>query len=454
MAESISLKYGNGTLRKVNGGKAWYWRRKDIATGRIVERVVKDGSNKSVNDKAKALKIVFAQIKDMQYLDKLNTKEQVITELAINKKLITRHGFKVGEIWSEYKKSLTRPDSGRSTMTRYEAITSNFIKWLKKKYGNNIKVIEDVTEDMAKEYLAHLYSTGISNSTFNTYLQGLRLVWGTVLNDKNTIFSNIKRRKMKQESRSEFTKEQIKNIFDKLDDPTFHIINRDEMRVLLQLMLSTGCRGGMACQMKWSCVDFENRLLKYTPVKTETTTGSMVSVPVNDYLHDSLSSLHKDTEYILPKMQARYIANKSGISKDVIRLLEASGIQAKVEAGESIRRKKMKNGQKRMVTRYSMHSFRYSFVSFCANNNVPLHIVQELVSHSSPAMTRHYSKISNKSKEQATNTMNDILQGVNASTIVRPENEKILLDFIKDIAPDRLNDALKQIGKESRESNS
>ncbi len=40
------------------------------------------------------------------------------------------------------------------------------------------------------------------------------------------------------------------------------------------------------------------------------------------------------------------------------------------------------------------HSLRHSFVSFCANAGVPMAVVQSLVGHGSPAMTRHYTHIS------------------------------------------------------------
>ena len=39
------------------------------------------------------------------------------------------------------------------------------------------------------------------------------------------------------------------------------------------------------------------------------------------------------------------------------------------------------------------HRLRYFFVSECAKAGVPLAVVQELVGHGSPAMTRHYTKI-------------------------------------------------------------
>ena len=59
-------------------------------------------------------------------------------------------------------------------------------------------------------------------------------------------------------------------------------------------------------------------------------------------------------------------------------------------------------GQRKLAANiYSLHSFRHTFVSFCANAGVPLAVVAEIVGHGNPAMTEHYSHISTESKRNA-----------------------------------------------------
>ena len=59
-------------------------------------------------------------------------------------------------------------------------------------------------------------------------------------------------------------------------------------------------------------------------------------------------------------------------------------------------------GQRKLAANiYSLHSFRHTFVSFCANAGVPLAVVAEIVGHGNPAMTEHYSHISTESKRSA-----------------------------------------------------
>jgi hypothetical protein len=39
------------------------------------------------------------------------------------------------------------------------------------------------------------------------------------------------------------------------------------------------------------------------------------------------------------------------------------------------------------------HSLRHTFVSLCRESNAPLAVVESIVGHSNPAMTRHYTHV-------------------------------------------------------------
>ena len=48
---------------------------------------------------------------------------------------------------------------------------------------------------------------------------------------------------------------------------------------------------------------------------------------------------------------------------------------------------------RRAVVEVGFHSLRHSFVSRCRQANAPLSVVEAIVGHSSPAMTRHYTHV-------------------------------------------------------------
>jgi hypothetical protein len=48
---------------------------------------------------------------------------------------------------------------------------------------------------------------------------------------------------------------------------------------------------------------------------------------------------------------------------------------------------------KRAVVEVGFHSLRHTFVSLCRESNAPLAVVESIVGHSNPAMTRHYTHV-------------------------------------------------------------
>jgi hypothetical protein len=53
------------------------------------------------------------------------------------------------------------------------------------------------------------------------------------------------------------------------------------------------------------------------------------------------------------------------------------------------------------VLEVGFHSLRHTFVSLCRESNAPLAVVEAIVGHSNPAMTRHYTHIGELAAVQA-----------------------------------------------------
>ena len=47
------------------------------------------------------------------------------------------------------------------------------------------------------------------------------------------------------------------------------------------------------------------------------------------------------------------------------------------------------------------HSLRHTFVSLCRQADAPLSVVESIVGHSNPAMTRHYSHVGDREAQRA-----------------------------------------------------
>ena len=154
--------------------------------------------------------------------------------------------------------------------------------------------------------------------------------------------------------------------------------------------------------MKWENVDWDRQQISYIPEKTARKTAyRSVTLPIHPNLLAALEKAKSwraenqpGEDFILPKVAHRYQTNHCGVQKDVMKIIRcATGLET--------------TGQKKTMQRvrnpnlYSLHSFRHTFVSFCANAGVPLDVVASIVGHGSTAMTRHYAHISDAAKGQA-----------------------------------------------------
>ena len=173
--------------------------------------------------------------------------------------------------------------------------------------------------------------------------------------------------------------------------------------------------------MEWSNIDMERRLITYVPRKTAKKTGyRKVTLPMKTELYEALlealkwKSDNKAREnYILPKVADRYLRNPSGVQKDVMKIIHCA------TGEETTASKDRSHGQRKLAANiYSLHSFRHTFVSFCANAGVPLAVVAEIVGHGNPAMTEHYSHISTESKRSAIKSLPSLAASVPDDDVV------------------------------------
>ena len=149
--------------------------------------------------------------------------------------------------------------------------------------------------------------------------------------------------------------------------------------------------------MTWDCINFERKEITYIPRKTARRTGyRSVTLPMKAELYEALVDAvkwkgdNKSREnYILPHIADRYARNHTGIQKDVMKIIRCA------TGEETTAGKARLQGQRKLAANvYSLHSFRHTFVSFCANAGVPLAVVAEIIGHGNPIMTEHYSHIS------------------------------------------------------------
>jgi len=298
----------------------------------------------------------------------------------------------LNEVFKKFKASTTRPNCTNKTLQQHEYVWNYFVHWLSINYSY-IQTLVEIDEDIAVNFF-NFVDTQKSPRSFNGILNTLRLIYKT-LQKGNNPFAVIRKRHENTQTRSEFSIEQLEKIFQTIDNKKLHLMHRDEMRVLFFLGAFTGLRFKDCCLMKWSNVDQNNNMLRVVPEKTKKN-KNFVNIPIHPRLTEQLETAEKwkSSDFILPECAKRYDYNHTGLYKDTKKVIDYS-----------IWDKPVKGRKPPSCPGYSFHSLRHTFVSICANAGVPLSVVQEIVGHGNPAMTKYYTHVGSESLRKAVNTL-------------------------------------------------
>jgi integrase len=380
-------KKGSGSLLKV--GK--YYHLQYMVNGAVKRISLKCSSEREAQKKADEL------LPDLQ----ARTKEQIALHVAEARKLEKRNKLRLENAWNLYLKNPARPDSSEGTLGNYKRMWNKFVDWMKTNYSSVIS-LQEVTENIALEYSEYLWDKGLSANTYNYHIQAIKLVIKTLSRQADLVknpFAIVTRKAENKQSRKEFSESEVLKIIDSFNAPKLSLMNKEEIRVLFHLGIWTGLRLADCVQMKWENVDFARNLITCKPKKTARKTNKTVTIPIHPLLKEAftLALTWQENEYVLPKTVARYIINADGVKKDAIKVFCYNGFITKKEV-EGVQRKRKANV-------YGFHSFRHSFVSFCAKAGVPLPVVQAIVGHGNPAITRHYIHIGEESVKKAINAL-------------------------------------------------
>ena len=290
----------------------------------------------------------------------------------------------ISQVWTGFLASPNRPDSGGATLYQYECQWSRFAEWMKEKHPNAL-TLREVTKDIAEEYAGNLNHGALSPNTYNKHLGLLTLVFRVVKGKAKlteNVWEDLQRKRLATNSRRELTMEELRKVCQSATG---------ELQILLAMGIYSGLRLGDCATLRWCEVDLERGLIRRIPNKiARSPNPKTVQIPVHPTLAAMLSAIRAEerTEYVLPKTAATYAHRTDEVTDSIQAHFKACGIKVwKSGTGPD-----SKDG-KRAVIEVGFHSLRHSFVSMCRAGNVPLSVVEALVGHSNPAMSRHYTHV-------------------------------------------------------------
>ena len=298
------------------------------------------------------------------------------------------------DAFDEFLKIPRRSTTGEKRLHTNRAKFDDFVAFMSAKYPD-IEQMNMVTTIHAQEYIQYLRQHGRYNKTVKyklgkktiSHKNKLKTLAVATVNDCLTLlkmvfevlqeraemhknpFATIQNQKKDTVAREAFTPEELKLIGEKSKDTYLY--------PLFLTGVSTGLREGDICTLRWNEINIMtgwivNRILLKT--------GKKVSIPLLPGLHKYLAALPHDGEYCFPELQHIYTNNGSRIGKDVTTFLESLDIESN----------RVAPGRSRASSVKDVHSLRHTFAYLAAINNMPVPVVQSVLGHFSPEMTKAY----------------------------------------------------------------
>jgi len=298
----------------------------------------------------------------------------------------------IKKAWDAYLESDKRPDTGESTLAQYAFQFTRFEKWIEE-YHPTVKTMQGVTPEIASAFAASMTKDGKSANTVNKYLALLTLVFRILKKPARLAvnpWEDIQRKRIVSQGRRELTLMELRKVCETA---------KDEMRIMLAIGIYTGLRLGDCATLRWGEVDLVRGSITRIPNKTGRRNSKPVLIPIHPALGAMLAEIPVKARkvYILPGMATDYLSRSDIVTNQVQKLFSDCDILTHkpgtgyvIKVHDDGKREKIDTG-KRAVVEVGFHSLRHSFVSLCRAANTPLSVVESIVGHSSPAMTRHYT---------------------------------------------------------------
>jgi len=320
----------------------------------------------------------------------------------------------INHAWSEFLASPNRPDSGGSTLRQYEFQWQAFADWMKATHPDKL-TLRDVTKAISEAYATSLNQGKLSASTYNKHLNLLTLVFRILTHRARLIgnpWADIQRRRIVANSRRELTIDELRKICQTA---------QGELQTLLAIGIYSGLRLGDCATLRWSEVDLPRGMVRRIPNKTARHNSKPVIVPIHPILGDMLAGTppSQRREYVLPETAALYLHRTDMVTDMVQRHFKACGI--------TLHKPGTGTDGKRAVIEVGFHSLRHTFVSLCRESNAPLAVVESIVGHSNPSMTRHYTHVGEVAAGHAVAALPSVMS--EAVTMAKPtkKNQKVVL---------------------------
>lgn len=162
---------------------------------------------------------------------------------------------------------------------------------------------------------------------------------------------------------------------------------RKRLRILIICLLDSGARRGETLLLKFSDLDFQNKLITFRALNTKTLKARQVAMTAR--VHKELSTLWEDSDKDLNALVFNF--------KCVRKAFENACKEVGIETGSPFG--------------ITLHSLRHTAATRLINANLPIQMVGRILSHQNPQTTYRYLTASNETLYKAASIFESLQAG-------------------------------------------
>jgi len=310
----------------------------------------------------------------------------------------------------------TFADTIKRTQSFYESVVKRFVNWCQ---TENILYLDQIDRGFSLRYAKELWETGITAKTYNDHLKLLSRVFNVIdaatpLPFQNPFDHRIVSRKKKSESQTEGRQPLEPGALAKVIKEAAN--NGHDFRDLFIIGAQTGMRLKDAVLLQWESI--QGDFIAYIPYKTEKS-ETEARVPISPALRQVLDERRKQTgdnePYVIPVLAAHYLRNDSYIIKKSKEIFNRA-----LDGKENTQSGTGKHRQ-RKASIFSFHSFRTTFMSLLAAEDVSTRDAMRMMGWSSPDMIQVYEKMLQRTKNDYDRRSRKLVDNIDELKIAVPE---------------------------------
>ncbi len=278
------------------------------------------------------------------------------------------HNYRVRDWFAHWLDMKEQVRSGK-TMDRYRQVIRDFIASV----GNRANLaLAHITPKDVLTYRNSVTAAGKTARTANLSAKVVSAAFNAAVR-QHIIESNpataVESLEVRAEEKGTFTVAQVSKLVRAAEG---------EWRGAILLGYYTGARLSDVANMRWSAVDWRNKVIRFTPSKTR----KAVTLPLHSQLErELLKNAGIGNAPMFPSLTGKGTGGKHGLSGRFNAIMEKAGVEGK--------RTPASGG--RTLSSLSFHSLRHSFNSALANAGVSQEIRQKLTGHASAEMNAIYT---------------------------------------------------------------